>query len=251
MIRLEDVRKSYDGHTALDGVSLDVITGETVVLVGPSGCGKSTLLRIIVGLVSPDSGSASVFGERLSAGNLPGIRRRIGYVIQDGGLFPHLTARENASILPRHLRWPSERLSTRIDELADMVQLTADRLDLYPAELSGGQQQRVGLMRALVLDPDILLMDEPLGALDPMIRAGLQTELKEIVDRLNKTVVLVTHDLSEAATLGDRIVLMQAGSVVQTGTIDDLSDRPADSFVSEFVTAQRSLVAGLAQEGTG
>ena len=167
----------------------------------------------------------------------------MGYVIQEGGLFPHLTAEGNVTLMARRLGWQTGRISGRVKELCALTQFPEDGLNRFPVELSGGQRQRVSLMRALMLEPKVLLLDEPLGALDPMVRASLQTDLKEIFRRLNQTVVMVTHDLAEAAYLGDRIVVMNAGRIVQIGSIDDLRDRPADGFVTEFVSAQRSLVA--------
>ena len=244
MIRLRSISKSFDGHVALDSLSLDVAENSTSVVIGPSGCGKSTLLRAIIGLVTPDAGRIDVLGQQLVPGALIHIRRRIGYVIQAGGLFPHLTGRQNVELMARHLDWPEASVIERTQELSDLVRLPHDRLDLYPVELSGGQRQRVGLMRALMLNPSVLLLDEPLGALDPMIRAELQDELREIFASLRKTVVLVTHDLSEAAYLADCIVLMRRGRIVQTGTLNDLMERPAEPFVTDFVNAQRSHVGG-------
>ncbi|MBT8399025.1 MAG: ATP-binding cassette domain-containing protein [Rhodothermia bacterium] len=246
MIELKQVSKSFDGHRALANLSLRIEEAKTTVLIGQSGCGKSTALRIMIGLIEADEGEVVILGEKLSPANVLSVRRRVGYVIQDGGLFPHLTARENVTLMARHLRWPDDLIRARLFTLSELVQLRLDRLDLFPVELSGGQQQRIGLMRALFLDPDVLLMDEPLGALDPMIRAGLQDELRDIFRELDKTVVLVTHDLAEAAFLGDHIALLREGRLVQLGTIADLTDTPADEFVTEFVGAQRhlSLLAG-------
>ncbi len=241
MIALKQVTKSFDGHRALAALSLQIEDGKTTVLIGQSGCGKSTALRIMIGLLAADEGEVVILGEKLTPANLLSVRRRVGYVIQDGGLFPHLTARENVTLMARHLRWPDDLIRARLFTLSELVQLSPDRLNLYPVELSGGQQQRIGLMRALFLDPEVLLMDEPLGALDPMIRAGLQDELRDIFRELEKTVVLVTHDLAEAAFLGDRIALLQEGRLVQVGTISDLVNAPADDFVTAFVGAQRHL----------
>ncbi len=240
MIELREVSKRYGEREALAPTNLAFPDASTTVLIGPSGCGKSTLLRIILGLVEPDSGDVHIDGARLHAGNVEENRHRIGYVIQDGGLFPHLTARGNAELLARHLGWPAQRLRERIAALCALTQLDPGLLARYPAQLSGGQRQRVGLMRALMLDPPILLLDEPLGALDPMVRSDLQTQLKEIFARLRKTVVLVTHDMNEAAYLGERIVLLRAGSVVQQGAVADLLQRPAEAFVTQFINAQRS-----------
>ena len=241
MLSLSDVSKRYGALTALHPTSLDVEAGQTTVLIGPSGCGKSTLLRLVAGLVPADSGTITIGDTRLTPDTVLGLRRRLGYVIQDGGLFPHLTARGNITLLARHLGRPADAVRARVDELAALTHFPADGLDRYPAQLSGGQRQRVGLMRALMLDPDLLLLDEPLGALDPLVRAELQTELRAIFRTLGKTVVLVTHDLAEAAFFADRIVLLEAGRVVQSGTLDDFADRPASPFVTRFLQAQRSL----------
>ncbi len=242
MIRLASVSVRFGDLVALDGVDLAVEEGETTVLIGPSGCGKSTLLRVVVGLVEPAAGDVRVEGEPVTPASLLSLRRRMGYVIQEGGLFPHLSARRNITLMARHLRWPEGRREERLEELRELTHFPRDGLDRYPGELSGGQQQRVGLMRALMLDPRVLLLDEPLGALDPLVRRGLQDELREIFGRLNKTVLLVTHDLAEAAWLAHRIVLMREGRVVQEGTLADLKERPAHPFVPDFMAAQRSPV---------
>jgi osmoprotectant transport system ATP-binding protein len=211
-------------------------------LIGPSGCGKSTLLRLLVGLITPSAGRVILHDQELTPANVAQQRHEIGYVIQDGGLFPHLTAEGNVTLLARYLgRAPSE-IASRVAELSELVQLSPDALSRFPANLSGGQRQRVGLMRALMLDPPLLLLDEPLGALDPITRRELQAQLKEIFGRLQKTVVLVTHDMGEAAYFGDTIVLMREGRVVQQGTLDDLLQRPAVRYVSDFIRAQRSLL---------
>jgi osmoprotectant transport system ATP-binding protein len=219
---------------------LEVEPGKTTVLIGPSGCGKSTLLRLMIGLVRADIGRIRFESETLTPDNAMLLRRKMGYVIQDGGLFPHLTARGNTALVARYLGWNVARITARLDELVKLTHFPVDGLDRYPAQLSGGQRQRVSLMRALMLDPDVLLMDEPLGALDPMIRSSLQAELRTIYRTLGKTVVMVTHDLGEAGYFGDTIVLMREGRVVQAGSFRDLLDSPADAFVTEFVNAQRS-----------
>jgi len=242
LIRLTDVSVRFGDLVALDDVDLGVEEGDTTVLIGPSGCGKSTLLRVVVGLVEPSAGKVTVEGEPVTPDTLLPLRRRMGYVIQEGGLFPHLSARRNVTLMARHLRWPARRREERLEELCELTHFPRDGLDRYPGELSGGQQQRVGLMRALMLDPRVLLLDEPLGALDPLVRRGLQDELREIFGRLNKTVLLVTHDLAEAAWLAHRIVLMREGRVVQEGTLADLKERPAHPFVPDFMAAQRSPV---------
>lgn len=243
-IALRDVEMRFGDVVALHSTNLQVTAGQTTVLIGPSGCGKSTILRLIIGLLTPTSGTAEFEGEPISQANILALRRRMGYVIQDGGLFPHLTAVQNVTLMARHLQppLPEEEIQAKLDELCELTYFPKDGLTRYAVELSGGQRQRVSLMRALALDPDVLLLDEPLGALDPMVRASLQTELKEIFNRLGKTVLLVTHDMAEAAYIGDNIVLMREGRILQQGTLDDLREHPADDFVSEFITAQRSLV---------
>ena len=248
MFRLSHVVKTYDGTRALDDVTLDIAPGQTTVLIGPSGCGKSTLLRLLVGLIRPDSGSIEFDGQPLDDRSLPAVRRQLGYVIQEGGLFPHLTARENITLMARHLRWPANRITTRIYELAALTRFPDEGLDRYPGELSGGQNQRVSLMRALMLDPEVLLLDEPLGALDPMIRFDLQEELRRIFESLGKTVVLVTHDLAEAGFLGHNLVLLRKGRIVQQGDVAELMEAEADEFVGQFVQAQRSLHRGPGDE---
>ncbi|MDZ4700106.1 MAG: ATP-binding cassette domain-containing protein [Rhodothermales bacterium] len=242
MLALLQVSKSYDGVQALAPLDLALEPGRTTVLIGPSGCGKSTLLRLMNGLIAPSTGDIYFDGERLTPEQVRRMRHRMGYVIQSGGLFPHLTARANVTLLARHLGRNTSWINSRVDELAGLVQLPADRLARFPLELSGGQQQRVGLMRALMLDPDVLLLDEPLGALDPMIRADLQNDLRAIFSSLHKTVVLVTHDLHEAGFFGDTILLMKNGRIEQRGTIQELLDAPANDFVRAFVNAQRQVV---------
>jgi osmoprotectant transport system ATP-binding protein len=237
--RLVSVYKSYNGKPALDDVSLDIPPGQTTVLIGPSGCGKSTVFGVMTGLLKPDAGAIFFEDEPVTAARLPAIRRRLGYVIQDGGLFPHLTGLANVTLMSQHVGWATNKIRQRVDELSALTRLSADLLARYPAEMSGGQRQRVSLMRALMLDADVLLLDEPLGALDPMVRAELQDDLAAIFRRLRKTVALVTHDLGEAAFFADQIVLMRSGRVVQIGTVNDLFDHPAEAFVSQFVRAQR------------
>jgi osmoprotectant transport system ATP-binding protein len=241
MFTLTGVVKRFGAETALAGVDLAIPRSATTVLIGPSGCGKSTLLRLLNGLLAPDSGEVRFDGGPVTPANARALRRRMGYVIQEGGLFPHLTAADNAALMARHIGWDEGRVGARLAELTALVRLDGTALRRYPVELSGGQRQRVSLMRALMLDPDVLLLDEPLGALDPMIRYDLQTELRDIFRALGKTVVLVTHDLGEAAYFGDRVVLMDAGSIVQEGAARDLIERPATPFVERFITAQRGL----------
>jgi osmoprotectant transport system ATP-binding protein len=239
VLELIDVCKSYNGVTVLQPTTFTVEPGRTTVLIGPSGCGKSTLLRIMVGLVTPDAGKVRLDGAELTPETVMQVRLRMGYVIQDGGLFPHLTARDNVAVMARHLGWDRPRIDARVTELARLVRLPLDLLTRYPTQMSGGQKQRVGIMRALMLDPAVLLLDEPMGALDPLVRADLQQDLKEIFRTLNKIVVLVTHDMGEAGFFGDVVLLLGEGRVVQTGTLDDFIRAPADDFVRRFVSAQR------------
>lgn len=242
MIELNGVGKKYGDTVALAPTDLSIEAGKTTVLIGPSGCGKSTLLRLMVGLLEPTTGTLTFEGTPITPDNVLTLRRRMGYVIQDGGLFPHLTAAQNALLMATYLRRPAAEMRARLQELSALTHFPPDGLDRYPVELSGGQRQRVSLMRALMLDPDVLLLDEPLAALDPLVRASLQTDLKQIFQSLRKTVVLVTHDMAEAGYLADKIVLLMEGRIVQQGTLDDLRERPASRFVSDFLTAQRSLV---------
>jgi len=243
-LTLRDLSKSYDGHAAIEGIDLDVAPRTTLALVGPSGSGKSTVLRLVAGLLRPDRGEVRIGSTAMGESSKRALRLRMGYVIQEGGLFPHLTAFENVALMGRELGWAWDRVRGRVGELAGLVGLPVEWLARYPAQLSGGQRQRVGLMRALLLDPEILLLDEPLGALDPLIRARLQEDLRDIVRRLRKTALLVTHDMAEAAYLGDEIALLRDGHVVQRGSARDLLERPADPFVTEFIRAQRVLEAG-------
>lgn len=238
---LRGVSKRYGTVMALDDVSLCFPAGSNTALIGSSGSGKSTLLRVLLGLEWPDSGEIRVDGSVLEPAQVLALRRRVGYVIQEGGLFPHLTALGNLALLPHHLGWNRDRIRQRAEELSALTHLPPGALERYPAELSGGQRQRVALMRGLMLNPDALLLDEPLGALDPIVRHELQDELKAIFDQLGKTVVVVTHDMAEAAWFADRLVLMRHGKIVQDGRLDDLCKRPADPFVTRFVEAQRTL----------
>jgi len=239
VVTLENVSKRYAQRVALQPVSLEFVRGETSVLIGPSGCGKSTLLRMVVGLIQPDSGCVRVNGEALAAANVERLRHAIGYVIQDGGLFPHLSAVDNVTLLGRHLGVDAARMGERVKRLAELVSIPADALTRYPQQLSGGQRQRIALMRALMMDPPLLLLDEPLGALDPVTRYQLQDDLKSIFQSLGKTVILVTHDMAEAAHFGSDIVMMREGRVVQRGAFDDFLSAPAEPYVAQFVRAQR------------
>jgi osmoprotectant transport system ATP-binding protein len=241
LVQLSGVSKAYGDAVALHSTDLDFARGKTTVLIGPSGCGKSTLLRLIIRLLDPDAGTIRFDGNAITTANISALRRRIGYVIQDGGLFPHLTARRNVLLMATHLKWPAAKMESRLGELCALTRFPEGALDRFPLELSGGQRQRISLMRALMLSPELLLLDEPLGALDPLVRAALQKDLKEIFSQLKQTAILVTHDLAEAAYLGDEIVLMNEGRLVQRGTLDDLRTNPAAPFVTDFIQAQRTL----------
>ena len=242
MIELRGVSKKYGASTALHPTSLTAECGKTTVLIGQSGSGKSTLLRVMMGLITPDEGEIVFDGTKLCPANAMILRRRMGYVIQDGGLFPHLSAMDNALLLGRYLKASEKVLKARLDELLTLTKLPERCLSQFPSQLSGGQRQRVSLMRALVLDPEVLLLDEPMGALDPMIRSELQADLRTIFRSLGKTVVLVTHDLGEAFYLGDKIALMRDGYVIQMGSFQSLCETPSEPFVTNFINAQRSPI---------
>lgn len=239
MLSIANVSKRFGTTTALDGISLHCERGRTTALIGPSGCGKSTLLRCIVGLERWDCGSIAFDGAGLTQDGIEAVRRRIGYVIQEGGLFPHLDVAGNVALVARYLDWEPARITERLRELAELVRLPADVMRRFPHEISGGQRQRAGLMRALMLDPPLLLLDEPLGQLDPMIRFSLQQDLQGIFAALGKTVILVTHDLREACYLAHHIILMRDGAIVQQGAPEALLRQPADEFAARFVRAQR------------
>jgi osmoprotectant transport system ATP-binding protein len=241
MIKLKGVSKSYGGSVVLHPLDLSLVPGQTTVLIGPSGCGKSTLLRLMIGLVAPDSGTVEIDGTVLSPTTVLAVRRALGYVIQDGGLFPHLSGQGNVVLMARYLGWDDARIKRRLADLADLTHFPAAALDRYPAQLSGGQRQRLSLMRALMLDPEVILLDEPLGSLDPMVRAELQTDLRSIFRSLRKTVVMVTHDLAEAGWFGHQIILLRQGRVIQRGPLAALFDAPAEPFVTQFVSAQRKV----------
>ena len=243
MIELKGLSKSYGERFAVHSLDLVLESSQTTGLIGPSGCGKSTLLRMIAGLIPPSSGQVVIDGQLLTPNNVLEMRKAMGYVIQDGGLFPHLTARQNVALMARHVGTSDAEIDSRIKELCELTSFPGDGLSRYPAELSGGQKQRVSLMRALMLKPKSLLLDEPLGALDPMVRASLQADLKAIFKDLSQTVVFVTHDMGEAGFLADKIVLLREGKMVQQGSLEDFQQRPSDPFVTQFLTAQRSLVA--------
>ncbi len=249
MIELIKISKTFGKIQAIYPSDLLIPSGKTTVLIGPSGCGKSTLLRLIIGLILPDSGSIKFQDVAVIPETALSLRRKMGYVIQEGGLFPHLTAYDNITLMARYLGWKSVRIKERVAELTELSRFPSDGLDRYPLQLSGGQRQRVSLMRSLMLDPEVLLMDEPLGALDPMIRADLQEDLKSIFRTLKKTVVLVTHDMGEAGFFGDTIILLRDGRIVQSGGLNELVNSPADPFVTQFINAQRSPLDAFGRNG--
>lgn len=241
MIQLKNVSKSYGTVRAVDNLSLTIPEGEIMVLIGPSGCGKTTTLEMINGLVKPDAGEVHVDGENVAHTDRIRLRRRIGYVIQEVGLFPHYDVFKNIALIPGLLKWEESKIRQRVRELVRLINLDESVLSKYPTQLSGGQQQRVGVARALAADPGYLLMDEPFGALDPVNRQHLQDEFLRIQQQVKKTVVFVTHDISEALKIGDRIAIMQAGRLVQTDTPLNILKNPANAFVEEFVGADRHL----------
>jgi osmoprotectant transport system ATP-binding protein len=246
MITLEHISKTFTSHgrtvTAVDDVSLEVGEGELHVLIGPSGSGKTTTMRMINCLEKPSGGRITIDGRDTQSMNVVDLRRGIGYVIQQGGLFPHFTVADNVAVVPRLLGWPRQKRRQRAEELLALVGLPPELFaDRYPRQLSGGQQQRVGVARALAADPPIVLMDEPFGAVDPITRKQLQRELRRIQAEVRKTIVFVTHDIAEAFLLGDRIVLMAEGRIVQNATPADLLRHPADPFVTSFIGEDRGM----------
>ena len=236
-IELRGVAKRYGGIEVLKATTLSLGRGVNVLL-GPTGSGKSTLLRLLTGLALPSAGEVLLWGQPVTPRTIGVLRRRIGYVIQEGGLFPHLTAAANVTLAARYFGWEPARIEHRLDELIALTRFPRQGMARFPLQLSGGQRQRVSLMRALMAGPELLLLDEPLGALDPMIRAELREDLRGIFRRLGQTVVIVTHDLAEAEFFADRVVLLREGAIVQEGPFADLLDRPADDFVGQFVRAQ-------------
>jgi osmoprotectant transport system ATP-binding protein len=243
-IRLDEVSMQFEGTTtpAVTSLSLEIEAGSIVVFIGPSGCGKTTTLRMINRLIEPTSGRIEINGDDITQRPVADLRRGIGYVIQQVGLFPHQTIAGNIATVPKMLGWKKEKIHDRIEELADLVGLESSLLDRYPDELSGGQQQRVGVARALAADPPVLLMDEPFGAVDPIVRTRLQDELLQLQARVGKTIVLVTHDIDEALKIADRIALLNVGGILeQYSSPDELLAEPANSFVEEFVGEDRSV----------
>ena len=244
MIRLKGLTKRFAGEArpAVDALSLEVGEGETCVLIGPSGCGKTTTMRMVNRMIEPDAGTIEVAGRDVTRVEPIALRRSIGYVIQQIGLFPHMTIAENIATVPRLLGWDATRVASRVDELLDLVAMDPGVYrGRFPRELSGGQRQRVGVARALAADPPVMLMDEPFGAIDPITRGRLQQEFLRIQHRLRKTIVFVTHDIDEAIRMGDRIAIMRAGRLVQYDTPEAILARPADAFVEEFVGVDRVL----------
>ncbi|MEN8234317.1 MAG: ABC transporter ATP-binding protein [Actinomycetota bacterium] len=244
MIELENLTKTFIGTQApaVDNLSLTIERGEIAVFVGPSGCGKTTTLKMINRLIEPTSGSIRIDGRLAHAVPVHELRRGIGYVIQQIGLFPHRTIRQNIGTVPSLLDWDRGRIDERVEELAELVALDGDMLDRYPAELSGGQRQRVGVARALAADPPVLLMDEPFGAVDPIVRAHLQDELLDLQQRLHKTIALVTHDIDEAIKLGDRVaILSEGGHLEQYDTPGEILRDPANAFVADFLGTDRGI----------
>ena len=239
MITVEGLSKHFGEVKAVDGISFDVKEQETLVLLGTSGCGKTTTLKMINRLIEPTSGTIYIGGKNIFDQQPELLRRGIGYALQNNGLFPHYTVAENIAIVPQLLKWDNKKIERRISELIEKLHLSNDQLKAYPNELSGGQQQRVGLARALVADPPVLLMDEPFGALDNVTRSKIHAEFKELDELKRKTIIMVTHDVQEAFELGNRICLMDKGTIVQIGTPSDLLFKPANQFVASFLKEQR------------
>lgn len=242
MLKLENVSKTYKGgKKAVKNIDLEIAKGEFICFIGPSGCGKTTTMKMINRLIEPSSGKIFIEGENIMKKDPVQLRREIGYVIQQIGLFPHMTIAQNISLVPKLLKWPEEKRKERARELLKLVDMGPEYLERYPHELSGGQQQRIGVLRALAAEPPLILMDEPFGALDPITRDSLQEEFKKLQKTLNKTIVFVTHDMDEAIKLADRIVILKDGEIVQVGTPDDILRNPANEFVEEFIGKERLL----------
>ena len=244
MLKFDHVSKVYKGgKRAVDDLTLEFEKGEFICFIGPSGCGKTTTMKMINRLIEPTEGSIYINGENIMDKDPVQLRREIGYVIQQIGLFPHMTIQENISLVLKLLKWPEEKRRARALELLELVDLTPDYMEKFPHELSGGQQQRIGVLRALAADQSLILMDEPFGALDPITRDSLQEEFKKLQKKLNKTIVFVTHDMDEALKLADRIVIMRDGQLVQCDTPDEILRNPADEFVEEFIGKDRLVQA--------
>ncbi|HEY8928390.1 MAG TPA: ABC transporter ATP-binding protein [Mucilaginibacter sp.] len=239
MIRVEKLSKYFGVVKAVDGISFDVKEHENLILLGTSGCGKTTTLKMINRLIEPSGGSIFIDGKNIMEQSPELLRRGIGYVLQNNGLFPHYTVAQNIAVVPQLLKWDQKRTDKRIAELLEKLHLTKDYLNAYPSELSGGQQQRIGLARALVADPAVLLMDEPFGALDNVTRSKIHAEFKALDELKRKTIIMVTHDVQEAFELGDHICLMDKGEIVQDGTPAELLFNPKNDFVRDFLKEQR------------
>ncbi|KWZ82538.1 choline ABC transporter, ATP-binding protein OpuBA [Heyndrickxia coagulans] len=244
LLKFDHVSKIYKGgKRAVDDLNLEFESGRFIVFIGPSGCGKTTTMKMINRLIEPTEGTIYINGKNIKNTDPVKLRREIGYVIQQIGLFPHMTIQQNISLVPRLLKWPEEKQRERAKELLQLVDMPEEFLDRYPHELSGGQQQRIGVLRALAADQPLILMDEPFGALDPITRDSLQDELKKLQKELGKTIVFVTHDMDEAIKLADQIVIMRDGKLVQTGTPDEILREPANEFVETFIGKERLLQA--------
>lgn len=244
MIRLESVTKVFPGqeHPAIDNLNMEIPEGEICVLVGPSGCGKTTTMKMINRLIEPTEGKIYINGQDTSTADVIKLRRDIGYVIQEIGLFPHLTIAENIATVPREKKWPCDLITRRVDELMNLVGLEPEKYrERRPGDLSGGQRQRVGVARAMAADPPILLMDEPFGAVDPITRARLQNEFLEIQARLRKTIIFVTHDIDEAIKMGGRVAVMREGRLIQYASPEELLGSPADEFVARLLGPNRAI----------
>lgn len=239
MIQFINVSKAYKEHNVIENINLEINKGELVVLIGPSGCGKTTILKMINRLIEPSDGQIKINGTDIEAQDPIELRRNIGYVIQQTGLFIHMTVRENIEIIPRLAKMPVSEIVDRTVKLMETVGLPEEFLDRYPNHLSGGQQQRVGVARAFAMNPDIILMDEPFSALDPLTRSQLQDELVSLQSKLHKTIVFVTHDMDEAVKIADRICILQGGRILQYDTLENILKNPAHGFVSEFVGSKR------------
>lgn len=239
MIKVKNISKHFGKVKAVDSISFEVQEQENLILLGTSGCGKTTTLKMINRLIEPTSGSIFINGKNIADEQPEILRRSIGYVLQNNGLFPHYTVAENIAVVPQLLKWDKKKTADRTAELMEKLHLSSDYLHVYPHELSGGQQQRIGLARALVSDPPVLLMDEPFGALDNVTRASIHKEFKALDELKRKTIIMVTHDVQEAFELGDRICLMDQGKIIQSGSSADLLFKPANKFVKDFLKDQR------------
>jgi len=246
MIKMEHVSMAYGEHKVIDDFNLEIEAGQLVVIIGPSGCGKTTILQLINRLINPTEGRILLNDVDIQDIDPVELRRGIGYVIQEIGLFPHMTIEQNIEIVPKMLKWPVEKRKARTLELLKMVDMDAETyLNRYPANLSGGQQQRIGVLRALAAEPPLILMDEPFGALDPITRDNLQSDIKKLQKKLKKTIVFVTHDIDEAIKIADVIVLLQDGKIIQADTPDELLSHPANEFVEQFVGKHRLYTGGV------